>query len=152
VDLRVLLLPEALLVILDRLVQQSLIKLQVLLVGLLVDLLPEGLSAILDRLVQQSLTEPQQQALTVGLLEVALLAILDQQVQLSPTEPQQLEQVGHLLQREALPMVDLYLVALVVTTPTEQVQRLGHDPVDHVPRWDLHPRLLALCQSRMKAF
>lgn len=88
-----LLLPEALLVILDRLVQQSLIKLQVLMVGLL-----------------------------VGLLQVALLAILDQQVLLSPTEPQQLEQVGHLLQREGLPMVDLYLVALVVTTPTEQVQ------------------------------
>ena len=151
-----LLLPEALLVILDRLVQQSLIKLQVLLVGLLVDLLPEGLSAILDRRAQQSLTEPQQRALTVGLLvgllQVALLAILDQQVQLSPTEPQQLEQVGHLLQREGLPMVDLYLVALVVTTPTEQVQRLGHDPVDHVPRWDLHPRLLTLSQSRIKAF
>jgi hypothetical protein len=68
VDLKALLLPEALLVILDPLVQQSLIKLQVLLVGLLVDLLPEGLSAIHDRLVQQSLTEPQQQALMVGLL------------------------------------------------------------------------------------
>ena len=85
-------------------------------------------------------------------MQVTLLAILDRRAQQSLTEPQQLEQVGHLLQREGLPMVDLYLVALVVTTPTEQVQRLGHDPVDHVQRWDLHPRLLALCQSRIKAF
>jgi hypothetical protein len=38
VDLKALLLPEALLVILDPLVQQSLIKLQVLMVGLLVGL------------------------------------------------------------------------------------------------------------------
>ena len=54
------------------------------------------------------------------------------------------------MQREGLLMVDLYLVVRVVTTPTEQVQQLGHDPEDHVPHWDLWPRLRALYLFRIK--